>query len=152
MTAEELRTIAEAHVAGLNGSSPPHAQIKFGIGEMTEFLTCYYFDFRLLDANDQEYKEPPVAGAPGFIVSKNDKQAKTISLGDLGALKRREVELTEIYQMLADVKERNTSLMKLKSKYDLTSKQLLCVKRLLDDHEIDRNSSEELITEILKDI
>lgn len=152
MTAKEIRNIAEAHITGLNESLPPHANIKFGFGEMTEFLTCCYFDFRLLDANDQEYKEPPVAGAPGFIVSKNDKQAKTISLGELGALKRHEEELTEIYQMLLDVKGRNTSLMKLKSKYNLTSKQLLSVKHLLDNHKIDRNRSEELIAEILKSI
>lgn len=152
MTAEELSTIAEAHVAGLNERLPPHAEIKFGVGKMTEFLTCYYFDFRLLDANDQGYTGPPVAGAPGFTVLKSDRQTKTISFGDFWALKRQEDELTEIYQMLVDVKDRDASLMKLKSKYNLTSKQLLKVRHVLDDHQIDRNRSKELIAEILKNI
>ena len=83
---------------------------------------------------------------------KSDKQAKTISFGDLWALKRQEEELTEIYQTLVDVKDRSTSLMKLKSKYNLTSPQLLNVKHLLDNREIDRNRCKQLIAEILKNI
>jgi hypothetical protein len=152
MTNEELRALSENFVKSFNERMPRNTEFKFGIGSLTEFLTCYYFDFRLLNINGEEYQGPAMGGAPGFIITKKDGQPKTISFGDLAVLDRQENEVKEIYKMLLDVKTRDTSLLKLKNKYRLTSGQLLKLKKEFERKEIDRKKSEELIVEIVNNI
>jgi hypothetical protein len=148
MENEEAKMIAGDFVAKENQLL---TQFKLGVGEMTEFLRHYYFDFRLLNTDGEEYNGPPMGGAPGLIISKSDKQTKTVSFGELAKLRMYEKDIDDIYEVLVDVKE-DKSLHRLKSKFNLTSEQILKIIKELSHHTSNRKTALKLISETVGDL
>lgn len=148
MEKEEAKIIARDFVAKENQLPTEPLEFKLGVGEMTEFLRYYYFDFRLLNTGGGEYKGPSMGGAPGFTISKNKKETKTISFGELAKLRMYEKNIDDIYELLLDVKE-NKSLHRLKSRFNLTSEQILKIIKELSHHTINRKTALKLISEIV---
>lgn len=92
MTLSEAYIIAENYIKVENEYLakyyPCCGYIK-GIHDPIEYLSCFYFDFKILNPDGGKYTGSPLGGAPGFIVSKPDGQAQTISWGEMGSLRRR---------------------------------------------------------------
>ena len=105
----------------------------YDISEMREYSTCYYFGFKLLDADGGEYTGGPRGGAPGFIVSKEDRKAQIISFGMWAKLKEREEEFRKLHSSLYQIKAGHASFDSLKEYYTLTAHQWLMIKRSLDE-------------------
>ena len=72
-----------------------------------------------------------------------------MNLSDLETLKEKEEELTEIYLRVTDIKNESKSFSWLKSKYDLTSKELLRIKKIIMVSEFDRKTIIEEIENII---
>lgn len=96
MTLSEAYIIAENYIKSENERlakfSPGCGYIK-GITDAIEYISCFYFDFKILNPDGGKYTGSPLGGAPGFIVSKLDGQAQTISWGEMGRLRGRGVIL-----------------------------------------------------------
>lgn len=73
-----------------------------------------------------------------------------LSFGDLGLLEQHEGELNEVYSRLTEIKNDLKSLNWLKSKYNLTSRELLRIKKVLSATELGRARVLEETEEISK--
>ena len=73
-----------------------------------------------------------------------------LSFGDLGLLEQHEEELNEVYSRLTEIKNDLKSLNWLKSKYNLTSRELLRIKKVLSATELGRARVLEETEEISK--
>lgn len=111
----------------------------YGYKGPIEFITKYYFDFVILTIDGNIPEIPPfVGGACGFTIDKKDKTIKVLSFGEYASLQNKNREILETYDRLKDVKENSTSLSWLKNKYQLTSSELLKIKKDLSTVDIDK--------------
>jgi hypothetical protein len=92
MTLSEAYIIAENYIKVQNEYLakyyPGCGYIK-GMHDAIEYISCFYFDFKILNPDGGKYTGSPLGGARGFIVSKLDGQAQTISWDEMGRLRRR---------------------------------------------------------------
>lgn len=153
ITIQEAHTIAADFINQLNAREPVNIDFeinfKVAVGDMMEFTFCYYFDYKYVKLNGQEYE---LAGAPGFIVSKTDGDAKTISHYELWELKRKEQSMDELCQLLKDIRENKEGLHIIKSRYNLTSQQILLFHKALQTAFIERTTASNILNEILQQI
>jgi hypothetical protein len=150
MTPGDATIIATKFVDWENGERSLCDDYKHGVGPMTEYSHCYYFDFILLNPDGGNYTGLPPVGAPGFVVSKKDGQASMISFGELANLDEEEERLNKEYELLFSIKENKADLTNIKQDYNLTSKQLLLLVRTVQKESFDRLRASEILSEILK--
>jgi hypothetical protein len=158
MTQQEAHSLATAFVNRLNenrflqdhhsGAIP----FVWSFGDMIEFPSCYYFDWKMLHSNGDEFTEPPLAGPPGFIISKPDGNAEIISHVSLIELQLEEKRKDELFVLLTSAKEGDGNLSKIKSTYDLSSKEILLFLKALQQESFDRNTVTDKLHEILKKV
>jgi hypothetical protein len=134
MTFSETCIIAENYIKLRNDDLLAKGyNFIYGINEMKEYYSCYYFGFKLLDADGSEYTGDPMGGAPGFIVSKEDRKAQTITFGMWGKLKATEEELRKLHSNLFEVKKGYEPFDSLKNCYNLNSNQWAIIKKAIDE-------------------
>ncbi|WP_299683259.1 hypothetical protein [uncultured Dokdonia sp.] len=104
---------------------------KYGYKGPVEFIKVYYFDFVILTINGKIPDNQSFGGACGFTIHKKDKTIQTLSFGELATLQIKNKEISDIYDKLKGVKEKSKSLSWLKNKYQLTSSELLKIKKAL---------------------
>ncbi|MCT4640202.1 MAG: hypothetical protein N4A72_21070 [Bacteroidales bacterium] len=144
---QEYEKIAQGYVESFGEVLPG---FKFRVGEQREFVWKYYYDFVFVALNGKVPEEPPLAGgACGFTIDKGTKEIEMLTFSDLETLKEKEEELTEIYLRVTDIKNESKSFSWLKSKYDLTSKELLRIKKIIMVSEFDRKTIIEEIENII---
>ncbi|MGH1385221.1 hypothetical protein [Kordia sp.] len=144
----KIEKIAHNHVASFGEVVPGY---KFGYGELKEFICTYYFDFIFLNLDGNISEEPPVAGGPcGFTIDKKTFEIENLTFADLGMLEQNERELNDIYHKIKNIKENNSSLNWLKSTFNLNSKQLLKIKKVIDNTEFEKETALEQINQIIK--
>lgn len=147
MTDRDARHIARNYALGMGEVLPG---FKLGIGDEEEFTDKYYFDFIWLTLNDQIPNEPPVAGgACGLTVDKNDSQVELLTHGGYCVLKDSENKLVEMFQLLIDFKNGKKHLADVKSKFDLSSEQLLELSKLIKNTELIKENMYEIINRLL---
>ncbi len=123
---------------------------KFGFGQAKEFTSKYYFDFIFLTLDGDTPEEPPVAGgACGFTIDKKTMKIETLSFADLGLLEQNEKEINDVYYKLKDLKENSKSLNWLKSKYQLSSPELLKIKKVLTKTDIQKEQIIDQLNELI---
>lgn len=156
MTAQEARVLAGGFVSQLNemrflqGVVPDAAPFNWGFGEMTEFPSCYYFEWKFLDLHGRELSEQPVAGPPGFIISKTNGGGKIVSYGEWHGLIMEEQRKDDLFAFLTNAKEGKGSLFKIKSMYDLSSKEIIIFLKTLQQESFDRDTVTDILQEVLK--
>src|SRR5262245_29385027 len=124
MTTAEATVIANRFINQLNASWQPEPTYKWGVGEMTEFTECYYFAWKFVDLEGEEFTGPTIAGPPGFTVSKYDGYARIVSYMEWSELHREEKRMDDLLAMTMNLKENNVGLDLFKSTYKLNTKQL----------------------------
>lgn len=113
---------------------------KYTFSNRTDFVQKIYFDFTIIKTDESISKEPPtVGGACGFTIDKRTLEIETLSFGELAQLSIRQKELDEAYGKLQDLKTNSSSLTWFKKKYNLTSPELLQVKKLLSATEVTKD-------------
>ncbi|WP_412987351.1 hypothetical protein [Pontimicrobium sp. IMCC45349] len=144
----EIEKIADNYVNSFGEVLP---SFKYGFANLKEFTSKYYFDFVFIQTNGEIPEEPPVAGGYcGFTINKKTFEIENLSFGELGILTIKERELNEVYEKIKKIKDNNSSLHWLKSKYELNSKQLLEVKKTIDSTEFKKETVLEQINQIIK--
>ena len=124
---------------------------KYGFADLKEFTSKYYFNFVFKQMNGEIPKEPPVAGGHcGFTIEKRTLKIENLTFADLGILESNERELNEVYDKIKDIKENKSSLSWLKSKFELSSKQLLEIKRTIENTEFKKETILEQLNRIIK--
>lgn len=150
MTDSVARHIARQYTSEIGEVMPG---FRVGIGDEEEFTSKYYFDFIWLTLDGQIPEEPPVAGgARGFIVDKHTRQVQVLTHGDYTDFKNEEKRLTEIYHLLTDFKNGQKRLTELKAKFNLNSKQLLELSKVIGDTELSRERTQEITNSLLDKI
>jgi hypothetical protein len=158
MTIQEAYALANGFVNHLNekrflqDARPDAFPFKYSVGEMTEFTSCFYFEWKWLDLQDQELSEPPVAGPPGFTVSKADGSATIVSYVEWSGLHREEKRMDDLFTLLTNIKEKVGDLFKIKSTYNLSSTEILHFRKALQQESFDRYTVTGKLQEILKKI
>ena len=143
----EIYKIAKEYVDSFGEVYPGY---KYGYSDLREFSFKYYFDFIFLSIDNQIPTEPLVAGgACGFIIDKKTKEIEVLTFCDLGELEDSEKELEELYEKLLEIKEESKSLMWLKSKYNLSSHQLLRVKKIIHQTSFIKEKIKEQLNELI---
>lgn len=150
MTPEDASIIAVRFVDWENGNFSSRDDFRYGVGQMTEYAQCYYFDFIILDPNGGNFSDLPPAGAPGFVVSKKDGHAKAISFGEMASLNEQEEKIDKEYELLNSIKENKADLSSVKIAYNLTSKQLLLLVRTVQQESFNRVRAGEILQEIIR--
>ncbi|MCS3795333.1 hypothetical protein [Niastella sp. OAS944] len=150
MTPGDASIIAFKFVDWENGNLSSRDDYKYGVGEMTEYSHFYYFDFMILNPDGGNYTGLPLAGAPGFVVSKKDGHAKVISFGEMASLDEEEERIDTVYELLISIKENKVDLSKVKIAYNLTSKQLLLLVRTVQQESFNRLRARDILQEIVK--
>lgn len=124
---------------------------KYGFANLKEFTSKYYFDFVFKQMNGKIPKEPPIAGGScGFTIEKKTLKIKNLTYFELGMLESNEKELNEIYDKIKNIKENKSSLSWLKSKFELSSKQLLEIKKTIENTEFEKETVLEQLNRIIK--
>ena len=145
---KEFEKIAQEYIESFGEVMPG---FKYRIGENKEYVSKHYYDFVFVTLEGKIPKEPPIAGgACGFTVDKKTRKIEMLSFGDLGLLEQHEEELNEVYSRLTEIKNDSKSLNWLKSKYNLTSRELLKIKKVLSATELGRARVLEETEEIIK--
>lgn len=148
MTFIEAKSVAQRYVEEMGEILPG---FKFGIGDSTEFINKYYFDFIWLTLHDQIPIEPPLAGgACGLTVTKKDNQVRPITYAKYCELQRNENELNEMYQMLSDFKNNKKNLTEIKAIFNLNSEQLLELSKIVKAMQFDKTNIYEVMNMIQK--
>lgn len=113
---------------------------KYGYSDLKEFTSRYYADFQLLTVEGKIPDELPfVGGASGFTIDKKTKVVAVLSFGEYASFQNRELEIEELYQQLLAIKSNNKGFSQLKVKYNLNSKNLLELKRMLDNIDLEKS-------------
>lgn len=148
MKQAEANEIAEKYTKELGEVLPGFI---YGINSCEEFLQCYFFDFVFLTLDGKVPEEPPVAGgARGISIDKEKKTVEPVTFVGYALLKREDAEVNHLYKMLENVKARSKLLTTLKSKYNLTSDELLRLKKALENTEVKKENAMQLISELIK--
>ncbi|MBO9203621.1 MULTISPECIES: hypothetical protein [Niastella] len=120
---------------------------------MIEFTECYYFDHIYTHADGRDWDVAPVASSQtGFVVSKYDGYARTVTRIDLILLKEEERRMDELYELALNVKEKKAGLDIIKSRYGLNTKQLLIFLKVIQKETFDRLTVTAKLEEIIKNI
>ncbi|MAB49295.1 MAG: hypothetical protein CMC05_11755 [Flavobacteriaceae bacterium] len=144
----EIEKIADNYVNSFGEILPG---FKYGFANLREFTSKYYFDFVFVQMNEVTPKEPPVAGGScGFTIDKKTFEIENLTFGELSMLAIKERELNEVYGKIKNVKDNNSFLHWLKSKYELNSKQLLEIKKTINSTEFEKETVLEQINQIIK--
>lgn len=144
----EIEKIADNYVNSFGEVLP---DFRYSFANLREFTSKYYFDFVFTQMNGVIPKEPPVLGGScGFTIDKKTFEIENLTFGELGMLTVKESELNEIYRKIKNVKDNNSSLHWLKSKYELNTKQLLEIKKTIESTEFEKETILEQINRIIK--
>ncbi|MEO1259981.1 MAG: hypothetical protein AAFZ15_14405 [Bacteroidota bacterium] len=147
---KEFRDIAQKFVDRQGVVLPG---FRYGVGEHREFIDKHYFNFIFVTLDGQIPDEPPIAGGTvGFTIDKKTKDIRSITHGQLGSLHIQEQEINLVYEKLTALKEKNKSLVWLKSRYGLTSKELLKFKKALKKVDLERKVILNQIADLVKNI
>jgi hypothetical protein len=150
MTISEARHIARNYASGLGEALPG---FKYGIGYEEDFFDKFYFDFIFLDVGGLDAKEPPFAGgARGITVDKKTSEVSVMSHGGYAALAHRQNELNQTYELFKGLKENRENLSLIKSKYNLTSKNLLSLLKVLEENSLSKEKIFEEIAQLIGSI
>jgi len=124
---------------------------KYGYSDLKEYSTKYYADLCFLTIENKIPDEPPlVGGAFGFTISKKSKKVNLLNFGEYIAFQEREVEIETLYQQLLAIKSGEREFSLLKAKYNLHSKDLLHLKRILSKEALKKEVIIEQLYMILK--
>lgn len=122
--------IAKNHVESLGEVVPG---FKYDFTNRKDFFLKVYFSYTLVKLDGKELDHGlAFGGAPGFIIDRRTLKAETISWGDLDLLEARQRELEEMYNGLFDTKSGTSFLLSLKSKYELSSHQLVRLNKMIE--------------------
>ena len=149
MTITEAQNIANEYLSKLDKPLPG---FLWGLGVAEEIYNKYYFDLHLIANNKEKQLEAPVGGARGIIVDRNNKEVKIISHGEFASLQRNQRELDSIYNAFTLLKHDRKNLIVIKSKYKLSSVQLLKLIKELNSAELDREEIFNTISELIKKV
>ena len=145
---KEFEKIAQEYIESFGEVMPG---FKYRIGENKENVSKHYYGFVFVTLQGKIPKEPPIAGGGcGFTIDKKTRKIEILSFGDLGLLEQHEEELNEVYSRLTEIKNDSKSLNWLKSKYNLTSRELLKIKKVLSATKLGRAKVLEETEEIIK--
>jgi hypothetical protein len=148
MTDIEARQIAQQYVSEMGEVLLGY---MLGLGDEEKFIDNYYFDFILLTLKGEIPKEPPLAGgARGLTVNKYDGQIEVQSHGGHAALRDNENKLTETYQLLSDFKNGKLQPTELKAKFDLTSKQLFELSKIIKETDLNRETTHVIVNRLFE--
>ncbi len=148
MTDIEARQIAQQYVSEMGEVLPGY---MLGLGDEEKFIDNYYFDFILLTLKGEIPKEPPLTGgARGLTVNKYDGQVEVQSHGGHAALRDNENKLTETYQLLSDFKNGKLQPTELKAKFDLTSKQLFELSKIIKETDLNRETTYVIVNRLFE--
>lgn len=147
---KEALEIARNHVDQIE---PDSKWWKYGYGNMKELTYSFYFDYTFLDINTNDLIEPPFAGgATGFLVDKYSRKVSDLGFGEMAELMYQENEINKTFNALMDIKENGGSLNLIKTKYGLSSSQLLELKRYLTGDFFEKEGVLMFIKEIIQQI
>lgn len=148
MTDIEARQIAQQYVSEMGEVLLGY---MLGLGDEEKFIDNYYFDFILLTLKGEIPKETPLAGgARGLTVNKYDGQIEVQSHGGHAALRDNENKLTETYQLLSDFKNGKLQPTELKAKFDLTSKQLFELSKIIKETDLNRETTYVIVNRLFE--
>lgn len=148
MTDIKARQIAQQYVSEMGEVLLGY---MLGLGDQEKFIDNYYFDFILLTLKGEIPKEPPLAGgARGLTVNKYDGQIEVQSHGGHAALRDNENKLTETYQLLSDFKNGKLQPTELKAKFDLTSKQLFELSKIIKETDLNRETTHVIVNRLFE--
>lgn len=145
---KEIEQIAKDYVESFGEVLP---NFKYDYANKKEFTYKYYFDFVFKQVDGQVSLEPPVAGgACGFCIDKKTREVINVTFAELGEIQFNERKLNTAYNEITNVKESNKSLSWLKDTYNLSSKQLLGVIRIVKSKDLKKEIILEQLDEIIK--
>jgi hypothetical protein len=96
---------------------------RYSLGQMTEFLDCYFFN-QLIDFTLCKKRED-LAGAPGFTINKETLIIETVTFGELSKLEQQDREKNEIKIILEQIKSQSVQPSTLKDLFEIDSIELL---------------------------
>jgi hypothetical protein len=153
MTSQEALGLAGKFVDSYNGPRSADIDYKLGIGEMTEFTYSYHFEIIIVHLNGEPYVPPPVASSPiGLVISKHDGKAKKTDLYDLHQLKNEERRMDHLFALLTGIRENKGGLDIIKSRYQLSSRELLLFKKELQQAAFNRLTVSDILQELINKI
>jgi hypothetical protein len=122
----------------------------FDVKPAEEFTDYYYFDFAIIVVDAELFKGTRLAGAPSILIDKITGRARVITFGQLAKLRRTEKEgIHDLYQLLIKLTENDPYLDILQTAYNLDSKGLLVLKKLIRNKEISKRIARDLASRIL---
>ncbi len=124
---------------------------KYGLNsKFEEFNDVFVFEYIYLKLDGRIPKNPPIAGGPrGVCINKKDKKVVFITYGDYFELVQSEKLINETYILFTQFQKNKDNLSYIKSRYNLTSKQLLDLSKLIENETINREQVLEFIERIL---
>lgn len=144
---KKINEIASNYVNSLGEVLPGYT---FGYINFNEFIGKYYFDFVFKKIDKKFVDNPPVAGgACGFTIDKVTFEIEQISHSELQELNNLEMKINDVYAKIKNIKNNNTSLNWLKFTYDLTSTELLEIKKMIQKTDFEKKNILEKLNSII---
>jgi hypothetical protein len=86
-TQSDVLILAQAHIDRMNNEAPVHPHYQYGLNSPIEYAHCWYFDYRILPRLDSPpSRKQMFAGAPGFVISKQNTELNIISWHEMQQL------------------------------------------------------------------
>jgi hypothetical protein len=133
MTKEEALTIAQVHIERINEFEPLHPDYEYVVSEPYEYEEYWYFDHQFRPKPDV-IVDPNArfAGPPGYVISKQTGEVKTIAWWQLHELGESDKELKRVVLISNELTSEAGMYSKLKQAFKLTSVGALALKRRLE--------------------
>lgn len=118
---KEILSIAKSFINRLNEEEHFNKDFKYGLDNFPkEYFECWYFDFKIISLRKVN-NITKIGGAPGFIISKENREARIIAWWEKCQLEESELRLTELNKVLNQIESENWNL---KSIQQLTGMKL----------------------------
>lgn len=133
---QEAMQIAQQY---LSKQTIPFIGFKYHLESPKIYLNHFYFDFILETTNNKVSSETPlIGGACGFTIHQQTKKIEVLSFADVAALEIKYQQLENLYEDVLKIKARVKTISSIKTKYQLSTKDLLQIKKHLQQENIDQ--------------